>query len=140
MVRQGLAQPTAAHIGRAEEQTQQCRAADQRREQQQHALAAVEQRQQGTELEQQHQHQRDHGNRPAARVLHDQQRALAVAETAQPGVGAVGQAIQVQGAAEQHPGTEQQGGVQQHRAARQQRVQPPEQPPEQQPHQRVIQQ
>ncbi|MCY1182369.1 hypothetical protein D9M73_229280 [compost metagenome] len=70
-------------------------------------MRLLDQRQQCGEFKQQHQHQRHHGDRPAARVFHDGQRTLAVAKTAEPGVGAVRQAIEMQPAAEQYPDAQQ---------------------------------
>ncbi|MNT12784.1 hypothetical protein D3C72_1477270 [compost metagenome] len=140
MIGQGLPQSPDPHIGRGQKQPEQSSPAQQRRYYQQQALPSLHQHQQRAELEQQHQHQRHHGNRPTARVFHDFQGTFAVTEAAQPGIGTVGQAIQVQTATEQNPGTKQQGGMQQQRTAVEQGIQAPQQYAKQQPHQRIEQQ
>ena len=97
----------------SEKQREHRRTPDQRREDQRCAIVLLDQRHQGGELEQQYQAEGDHGDRPAARVLHDGQGAFAIAKPTEPGVGAVRQPVQVQAAAEHYPGRQQQRRVQQ---------------------------
>ncbi|MNF99010.1 hypothetical protein D3C84_818940 [compost metagenome] len=103
-------------------------------------MLLFDQRHQCGKFEQQHQHQCDHCDRPAAWILHDRQCTLTIAESAQPGIGAVGQAVQVQRAAEQHPHRQQHCRVKQQWRTQQQPVQHPQHRAEQQTHQRIKQQ
>ncbi len=97
------------HIRRQEKQRWQRGPPQHRRQQQCRVLLRLEQRQQRAEFKQQQKHQNHHGDWAAARVLHDLQRALAVAEATQPGISAVGQPIEVQGAGQRNPEGEEQG-------------------------------
>ncbi len=111
----GLAEAAGARVGRGQEQQRQAAARQPRSQRQQPGLALAEQRRQGGELQQQDQYQDHHRHRAAARVLHDRQGPLAVAQPADPGVRHVGQAVQVQRAAQRHPQAQQQGCLQQRR-------------------------
>ncbi|MNO88250.1 hypothetical protein D3C76_796910 [compost metagenome] len=103
MLGQGLAQPPGPHVRRAEEQAKHRCSTNHRRQDQQRTSPPLHQHPQGAELQQQRQRERDYRNRATAWIFHDPQGPLPVAEAAKPGIGAVGQAIQVQCPAEHHP-------------------------------------